>query len=444
MSKMNEISALMRELEQELGRCTKCGMCQSVCPLFEQTRVETDVARGKLTLMEGLLNGMFDDPVGTKQRLDKCLLCGSCAAHCPRDIHVPELVIKARAIMAGYVKLPLVKKIIFRRMLARPDVFDKWSQRASKLQDFFLTDRDDATQTASLKLVSPLITDRRIPAMPPLPFRESHSDLTAGLKNTGPAVAFFTGCLIDKIYPNVGRASIKALRRHNAQIVIPKNQGCCGIPALAAGETQVVSGLIERHVDLFTKQPFDYLVTSCATCASTIKKLWPAIYSGPRRDTGMLLAEFSEKTMDITEFLTGVMGAGPSNDHEKNAGAPHTDAPDQTKKTVAYHDPCHLAKSLGIRKEPRDLIAACPGYELKEMAHSDTCCGMGGSFNLSHYELSSRIGKLKQEAIEATNCHTVATSCPACMIQISDMLSKKSTGIYVKHPVELYAEGIDP
>ena len=444
MSQMNEISALMRELEHELALCTKCGMCQSVCPLFEQTRIETDVARGKLTLLEGLMNDMFTDPQGVRQRLDRCLLCGSCASNCPRGIHIPEIVIKARAIITGYVKLPLVKKIIFRRMLARPDIFDKWVHRASKLQNFFLTDRDDATRTASLKALSPLIKDRRVPAIAHLTFRDSHPDINFGSGNLGPTVAFFTGCLIDKIYPNVGRASIKALLHHNARIFIPEKQGCCGIPALAAGETQTFSTLLEHHVDIFSKQPFDYLVTSCATCASTIKKLWPSIYSGQNKDVERYLAQFSEKTMDITQFLVSVMGVGSSSDNEKNNKNHKTGKDGQPKKIVTYHDPCHLAKSLGIRKEPRTLLAACPGYELKEMVNPDKCCGMGGSFNLSHYDLSSAIGNRKKEAIEATNCHTAATSCPACMIQISDMLSKKPTGIYVKHPVEIYAEGIDP
>jgi len=88
------------------------------------------------------------------------------------------------------------------------------------------------------------------------------------------------------------------------------------------------------------------------------------------------------------------------------------------------------------------MLRAAKGVELKEMAEPDRCCGMGGSFNLYHYDISSKIGNIKQQNIESTGCHTVATSCPACMMQISDMLSKAKQNIYVKHPVELYAEGI--
>ena len=83
MANMQEIAALMRELEDQLVICMRCGMCQAVCPVFEQTGLEADVARGKLALLDGLMQEMFNDPRGVYERLNRCLLCGSCAANCP-------------------------------------------------------------------------------------------------------------------------------------------------------------------------------------------------------------------------------------------------------------------------------------------------------------------------------------------------------------------------
>ncbi len=108
-------------------------------------------------------------------------------------------------------------------------------------------------------------------------------------------------------------------------------------------------------------------------------------------------------------------------------------------ETVTYHDPCHLKKSLGVATQPRQVIRAA-GLNLVEMAGSDKCCGMGGSFNVYHYDLSASIGKIKQQNITDTGCTTLSTGCPACMMQISDMLAKAGTNIKVRHPVELYAE----
>ena len=86
------------------------------------------------------------------------------------------------------------------------------------------------------------------------------------------------------------------------------------------------------------------------------------------------------------------------------------------------------------------MIQANPGYLLREMPDADTCCGMGGSFNLQHYDISADIGKMKLENIKRSGCSMVATGCPACMIQLSDMLSKSGDPIAVKHPVEIYAD----
>ena len=142
------------------------------------------------------------------------------------------------------------------------------------------------------------------------------------------------------------------------------------------------------------------------------------------------VARLAEKTMDISQFLCRVTGLKPQQQSEK-------------QKIVTYHDPCHLAKSLGIRKEPRDILNAASGYTLKEMKDPDRCCGMGGSFNLYHYDISSKIGTVKRKSIEETHCNTVSTSCPACMLQLSDMLSKAERPIDIKHPIQIYAERLD-
>jgi len=114
---------------------------------------------------------------------------------------------------------------------------------------------------------------------------------------------------------------------------------------------------------------------------------------------------------------------------------------EDTKEIITYHDPCHLKKSLGVFEEPRQVILASSN-KLKEMAESDTCCGMGGSFNLKYYDISSKIGLQKAKNIIDTKCSIVATSCPACIMQISDMLAKLNHSINVKHPVQIYAKAL--
>jgi len=150
------------------------------------------------------------------------------------------------------------------------------------------------------------------------------------------------------------------------------------------------------------------------------------------KDSGYVksrVAKIAQKTLDINQFLVSKV------ELEKGAVEDRIAAVD-----VTYHDPCHLKKSLGVSVEPRALINANPGYRLKEMPESDWCCGLGGSFNLQYYELSTNIGKLKRDNIKASGCSIVATGCPACILQISDMLSQSDDNIVVKHPIEIYRE----
>lgn len=141
--------------------------------------------------------------------------------------------------------------------------------------------------------------------------------------------------------------------------------------------------------------------------------------------------QWAPKTMDISQFLVDVLQVEPVQD---SGGS--------QKDTVTYHDPCHLAKSLKVRSQPRDLIRANADCTFVEMAGADICCGNGGSFNLQNYDLSKQIGMEKRQNILASGADTVATSCPACMMQIRDVLSQNHDGVKVKHVIEIYAATI--
>ncbi|MFH2061300.1 MAG: (Fe-S)-binding protein [Pseudomonadota bacterium] len=430
MGNINTLAFLVKELEDQLVVCIRCGMCQSVCPVFEQTGREADVARGKLALLNGLMTKLFTDPDGVNDRLNKCLLCGSCAANCPSGVNVLEIFIKARAILTEYKGLSFVKKIIFKQMLSKPKTFDTIMVWAEKFQNLMVKSNTTAQGTSCARFVSPLLKHRHFMPIAKQPFHTSLDTLDLVSQSPGIKVAFFTGCLIDKIMPQIGIALVKVLRHKNVGLFIPDNQGCCGIPALASGDRKTFTALLEHNVKLFLKQDFDYLITACATCTSTIKKLWPSLYQGNDNGLKTIIDDLSKKTMDINQFLIDVIKIKPDVGSNKNQS-----------ETITYHDPCHLKKSLGIFTQPRQLITAS-GHELIEMKDADKCCGMGGSFNLFHYDISTKIGNLKQQNIIETNCSTIASGCPACIMQISDMLSKTGSGIQVKHPIELYADSL--
>ncbi len=428
MADLKALIDMMRRLEDQLVVCMRCGMCQAVCPLYAQTGREADVARGKLALLDGLMQAMFEDPQGASQRLSKCLLCGSCEANCPSGVSVMEIFLKARAILAGYMGLPPAKRLALRGLLAHPQLFDRMSEWGAKFQNVFTRPANAVLGTSCARFAGPLLGDRHFRQLADPPFHKSVPALDTRGGRSGLRAAFFVGCLIDKLYPDVARASLAALNHHGVDVFLPANQACCGIPAISSGDLKTFVELVRHNVEVFARGEFDCLVTACATCTSTIKKVWPRMVpaSAGFRDRALLLAD---KAMDIHQFL--VRKAGPV------APSAAAAAP---RRRVTYHDPCHLKKSLGVFTEPRELIRANANCEFREMALPDQCCGMGGSSNLQYYEISSQIGRLKLEAVKASGCSTLATACPACMLQISDMISKAGEAMEVKHAIEIYAE----
>jgi len=428
MANMKTLAKLVRELEDQLVVCMRCGMCQAVCPLYAETGRESDVARGKLALLDGLMQELFNDPDGVSERLNKCLLCGSCAANCPSGVNVLEIFIKARKILTDFKGLSPAKKLVLRGMLARPELFNRLMEWAPKFQKLFTKPASTAIGTSCARFASPLLGHRHFKPIASKPYHTRVPELDTPAGRSGIRVAFYVGCLIDKIFPHIAEAVVDVLDYHGIGIFMPPDQGCCGIPAVSSGDFETFQRLVRHNLTLFDNNDFDYLVTACATCTSTIKKIWPLLADGDNGFDEAQVADIADRTIDINQLLA------PLIDAETQRGSA------EEKVFVTYHDPCHLKKSLGVTAEPRALINANPNYRLKEMAEADRCCGLGGSFNLQYYDLSANIGRLKRDHIKASGCSVVATSCPACMLQISDMLSQAGDDIRVKHPIEIYRE----
>jgi len=435
MSSLKELAALMQELDDQLVNCMRCGLCQAVCPLFAETGREADVARGKLALLSGLAQEILRNPEGVQNHLNHCLLCGSCAANCPSGVKVLDIFIKARAILAGYMGLSPVKKALFQGLLSKPDWFNRIMAWGAKFQGIFVKPVDDLLGSSCARFMSPLLDHRHFKPLASVPWHRQvpRLDTVTGAANL--KVAFFVGCLIDKIFPQVGEATLRVLEHHGVGVYLPAGQGCCGIPALSSGDTQTFKELVRLNLKLLNDSaaPCDYLVTACATCSSTIKKLWPLMMQDAPPEEQARVADLAARTLDISQFLVDTLGVGPADSGAK-----------EDRIAITYHDPCHLKKSIGVAAQPRVLLLANPRYVLEEMPESDWCCGCGGSFNLQHYETSAAIGKRKRDNIAKSGCQVVATGCPACMLQITDMLSRAGMRVEVKHAVEIYADTLNP
>ncbi|MFP4658128.1 MAG: (Fe-S)-binding protein, partial [Desulfonatronovibrionaceae bacterium] len=378
MRDVKQLAELLETLEEQMAACMQCGMCQAVCPLYRESGLEMDVARGKIALIRNLALDILDDPRAVKTRLERCLLCGSCAAGCPSGVDIMDIFVRSRMIITGYLGLSAFKKAVFRGMLSRPGVFDFSLRTAAGLQGIFTTAVNPEMGTFRSRIPAKAFKGRHFPALAEVPGHKRVLSADPGGEYAAGKIAFFPGCLTDKVFPEVAASCANILKEHAYGLYMPGSPVCCGIPAMASGDMKSFKRLVRHNLELYAGSDFYRLITPCATCTATIRKTWPMLidlFSPQERESILALAD---KTLDITEFLADKLSAGPK--EEKRAQS----------RVVTYHDPCHLKKSLGIKNQPREILQAASGCIFREMPGADSCCGMGGSFNLEHYPLSQQ------------------------------------------------------
>ena len=426
MNDVNSLAGALMALDDKLISCMKCGLCQAVCPVFGATMLEADVTRGKIALLENLAHKMIADPEAVNEKLGRCLLCGSCQASCPSGVNIMDIFMKARHIVVAYLGLSPAKKLIFRSLLAKPGLFNALTRLGLPFQGLVMRKQNNAQDTVCAPLLSKFIGERHIPALPAKPLHASVGALDTPAGKSGIRIAFFPGCMGDKLYTDIGKACLKVFAHHGVGVYMPSGLTCCGLPALASGDREGAIKQSAANVDALKKEKFDYLITPCGSCTAAIKEWWPELAPGMPMEYRTAASELAAKVMDVNAFLIDAL---------------KPEAPPQKADAckVTYHDPCHLKKSLGISSQPRSVIKLNPAYELVEMAEADRCCGCGGSFNLFHYKISKEIGQRKRSNIVNSGARIVASGCPACMMQLTDMLAQNKDAVTVKHPVELYA-----
>ncbi len=274
-----------------------------------------------------------------------------------------------------------------------------------------------------LRFPAPFISaDRTLPKLTAKPFRDRYPELIPGQVGQ-PTVLFFTGCGINYMYPESGEAMLQALRFLGVNVVIPKGQVCCGLPAVSAGAAATVEGLAEQNLAELGKHQCDYIVTACASCNAGLGKIYPQL--------GEEFAEYQTKVKDIFVFLVE-MGLV-----EKLEGLPKA----AVRTRVTYHDPCHL-RTRGITREPRQILESLPQVDYVEMEAAGTCCGLGGTYSVYHYDTSKKIGAKKAGFIKESGAELVATDCPGCIMQLQDSINHASGKQRAVHILDLLAEAL--
>ncbi len=236
-------------------------------------------------------------------------------------------------------------------------------------------------------------------------------------------VGFFVTCLVDLMRPSIGFAALKLLEANGAEVYVPEAQTCCGQPAWNSGDRVATAALARKVIGEF--ETCDYLVAPSGSCSGMIKTHYPEVFAD---DSEMLarVRALAPKTFELTDFLTRVL---------KVSSVPATFA-----GKVTYHDCCAGLREMGVKTQPRALLAKMPGVTLAEMAECETCCGFGGTFSIKFGEISARLADNKCQNIANTGVDAVVLGDLGCMLNIEGRLRRRGdTKTRVLHIAEVLA-----
>jgi L-lactate dehydrogenase complex protein LldE len=243
-----------------------------------------------------------------------------------------------------------------------------------------------------------------------------------------PHVGLFVTCLVDLFRPSVGFAALKLLQDAGARVEVPGEQTCCGQPAYNSGDRADAVAIARQVVRAF--EGFDYVVAPSGSCAGMLKAHYPALLADDR-DWGLRAKAFGAKVHELIAFLVDVRGM--------------TAVSAEFQARATYHDSCSGLRELGIRAQPRLLLASVKGLDLVEMADSDVCCGFGGTFAVKYPDISNAIVERKTENIAATHADVVLAGDLGCLMNMAGKLIRQGRPIAARHVAEVLAgETADP
>jgi len=236
-------------------------------------------------------------------------------------------------------------------------------------------------------------------------------------------VGFLVTCLVDLMRPSIGFAALKLLEAGGADVFVPDAQTCCGQPAYNSGDRADAIALARKLVAEF--EDCDYLVAPSGSCSGMIKTHYAELVADDP-DMTVRVRKLAAKTYELTDFLANVL---------KVDALPATFA-----GKVTYHDCCAGLREMGVKAQPRALLARVPGVRLSEMAECETCCGFGGTFSIKFGEISARLADNKCQNIADAGVDAVVLGDLGCMLNIEGRLRRRGdTTTKVLHIAEVLA-----
>jgi len=402
--------------KDEVDRCVRCGGCQASCPTYAYSGDESMVARGRMALVQAVIEGRLGFTGGFEKSIDSCLDCKACTKSCASDVKVDEIIYAAKAEIAAANGCNPLEKLLSKNVFIKSQRHPLLVRLAGLVKKLFYDPLPDF-----LPLPSPLKSlgkKRKLPAIGSTPLRKRRK-LTKKLTNPSGRVAFYVGCATNMVHQHIGEAMIKVLEHNNIEVTLVNNEQCCGIPFLSKGDRETAEQLAKANIEAFASLKVDALLSCCATCSATLKDY-------PKWIDDEKAKALSAKVMDIHYYLAH------HSDYKKGLG--------KIDESITWHDPCHLGRGQDVMDEPREILRSIPGLKFTEMSKPCQCCGFGGEVSLNDYKMSMTIAGDKVLSVKDSGAEELVTGCPACIMHMEDALNHFGHVIPVRHTVEYLAE----
>src|SRR5205085_3965800 len=236
-------------------------------------------------------------------------------------------------------------------------------------------------------------------------------------------VALFVTCLVDLFRPTVGFAAVKLLEQAGCTVEVPRAQTCCGQPAYNSGDKADAKAVARQVIAAFAG--YDYVVAPSGSCAGMVRAHYPELFADEPEMLGKA-QELASRTYEPVSFLVDIRGV-------QSVAA-------QWQGTAAYHDGCSGLRELGVKEQPRRLLASVEGLTLAELPGAEVCCGFGGTFCIKYPEISDKMVTDKAAEIAATGADAVLAGDLGCLLNIAGKLSRRGSSTEVRHIAEVLAD----
>jgi glycolate oxidase iron-sulfur subunit len=382
----------LKEADGILRSCVHCGFCTATCPTYVLTGDERDSPRGRIYMIQEMLEKGGLPAPETVHHVDRCLSCLGCMTTCPSGVHYAHLVDQARVHIETHHKRPFHERAL-RLILAKVLAYPARMRLALRLAKIARPFR---------KIFPPQLQAMLALAPANVPSAQSFTGTHKAMAKTM-RVALLTGCAQSVLDPEINAATIRLLTRLGVEVVVPEGQGCCGSLSHHLGREEEARRMANANVKAWQDADVAHVIINTSGCGSTVKDYAHAI-----GETGLSI-------LDVSELLARL------------------DLPALSPKNVkvAYHSACSLQHGQKLKTEPQALLTRA-GFTLTPIAESHMCCGSAGTYNILQPEMAAQLGARKRENIMRGQPDVIVAGNIGCLTQIALGLN-----VPVLHSIEL-------